>query len=151
MFFSFVSPFSSISYSTPEILEVSLLAQDRPVFLMYGRLHGRRLLLNRLTTTLQLPVVCQYIRLGDIIEMVMVNRLSPKLKKRPVAAGLFLIYFTSVVLSPAISMIPIIPTNYLVLHGYRNKQTSRSRINGIRLSTIQKKVNTSICHALRTL
>jgi hypothetical protein len=89
--FFIVSPFLSISSYTPEILEVLLLAQDRPVFLLPERLHGRRLSLNRLTTAIHLPILCQFDILSDIIEMVMVDRLSPKAKRRPVAAGLLLI------------------------------------------------------------
>jgi len=41
-------------------------------------------------TTILLPIACQRQQLVDIVNAVVVDRPSPKLKKRPVAAGLFL-------------------------------------------------------------
>jgi len=41
-------------------------------------------------TTMVLPIPCQRHQLVDIVNAVVVDRPSPKSKKRPVAAGLFL-------------------------------------------------------------
>jgi len=50
---------------------------------------------NWLAITVRLPTLCQRNILSNIIEMVVVLRPSPTLKKRPAAAGLFFDFIPS--------------------------------------------------------
>jgi len=59
---------------------------------------------NLLATTIVLRVPCQRDRLSDIINTAVVDRPSPNSKKRPVPAGLFLLYLTFPLLPSAISV-----------------------------------------------
>jgi hypothetical protein len=52
---------------------------------------GQNNLSNRSATTIRLPTICQRYKLSDKINTVVVDRPSPTSKKRPAAAGLFLI------------------------------------------------------------
>lgn len=65
---------------------------------------------SRPTAIARLSIVYRRKQLTDTINMVAADRLSLKRKKRPAAAGLFLIQLTSAPQSSTILMVPLINT-----------------------------------------
>jgi len=74
--------------STPEKFEVTLTTHDQPdPPLCRKDSVGKDNRLNRAAITIPLPIICQWDRLCNTINMVVVDRPSPEPKRRPVAAG----------------------------------------------------------------